>query len=570
MNLKADDPSEDVRAAATVVAAEPLASPPPGAVPLGGHGDGGDGDGDGGGRDDPGRSTRRRIDVGVVLVGVALLAGLALRLWPRSALWLDEAQTVAFSREPLTQIPSLLRTDGAPPLYYLLLHVWMAIFGTSTYAVRGMSIVCSLATIPVLALAARRYGGRAALWPCVVLLAVSPFAIRYGTEARMYALVILLVSLLLLAVPWAMDRPGLRRAAVVAVLAALVLYTHYWGLYLLGAGGAALLVCAWCWRATSRGRGALWVLGGLVGGFVLWLPWVPSFLYQAANTGTPWAPSPSPSDILNTVPELAGGTRMSGIVLAIVLVLAILLALFARPRDAWRTELDWRPNSPAWLLVIVLVLCPTLAVAGGMLSGSAFVPRYNSVIFPVLVLVAAIGVGRLGGRPAKAIVLGMACLAAIPLTVDEARTARTPATWIAERLEAQARPGDVVVFCPDQLGPAVSRVLSEKDVTGLQEGVFPDWRAPDRVDWVDYEERYEHGSPAAFATEADERAGGGSVWLVWSALYPPTESACSGLREALVARRPVEQRIVPDLPDDYLDHGALLRFPAQHARNLER
>jgi hypothetical protein len=120
------------------------------------------------------------------------------------------------------------------------------------------------------------------------------------------------------------------------------------------------------------------------------------------------------------------------------------------------------------------------------------------------------------------------------------------------------------------LGPAVSRALEAKQVSGLQTGVFPNWRSPDRVDWVDYEERYEDGSPASFAEEAVARAGSGSVWVVWSALYPPTQSACTGLREALVARRPVEQRIVADRPGDYLDHAALLRFPAERARFRER
>ena len=321
---------------------------------------------------------------------------------------------------------------------------------------------------------------------------------------------------------------------------------------------------------SASGLGARWLLAGLAGGFVLWLPWVPSFLFQAANTGTPWAPSASPADVLNTIPALAGGNRMSGIVLALVLVVLIPLALFARPLDAWRTELRWRPNWPVGLLVIVLLLSPTLAAVGGMVSGSAFVSRYSSVVFPVLVVVAAAGVANLGGRPAKAVVLGLTCVAALPTMIDEAHTARSPATWIAERLEAQAQPGDVVLYCPDQLGPAVSRMLEAADVEGLQEGVFPDWRAADRVDWVNYEERYEEGSPPAFAAEADRRAGSGSVWVVWSALYPPTESACTGLREALVARRPVEQRIVPDRPEEYLDHGALLRFPAEHARNRER
>jgi mannosyltransferase len=554
VNLEADEPAGDVRAGAVLATASRPIAPPVDKVAV-----------------EPEHPRRGgRLDVLTVLFGLAAVAGLLLRLWPRSALWLDEAQTVAFAREPLLRIPSLLRTDGAPPLYYLMLHLWMAAFGSSTFGVRLFSVLCSVALVPVLALAARRYGGRAAVVPCVVLVAMSPFAIRYGTEARMYSLLMLLVGLLLLAVPWAVDRPGPRRAAVVALLAGSLLYTHYWALYLLAAGGVALAAAAWRWRSTARGAGCRWVLAGLAGGVVLWLPWVPSFLYQAANTGTPWAPSPSPSDVLNALPALAGGDRMSGIVLAIVLLVALLMALFARPVDAWRTELQWRPNAPAWLLVIVVVLSPSLAAAGGMLSGSAFVPRYNSVVFPVLVLVAAIGIGNVGGRPAKAVILGLACMAALPMTIDDARTARTPATSIAHRLEAQAEPGDVVVFCPDQLGPAVSRILESDDVHSLQEGVFPDWSSPDRVDWVHYEDRYQDGSPSAFAAEADRRAGSGSVWVVWSALYPPTESACTGLREALTGRRPVEQRIVADLPDDYLDHGALLRFPAESARNRER
>jgi hypothetical protein len=261
---------------------------------------------------------------------------------------------------------------------------------------------------------------------------------------------------------------------------------------------------------------------------------------------------------------------MSGVVMAFLLSLLVCLALFARPVDAWRTELNWRPRSPTGLLVLVLILSPTLAAAGGMISGSAFVPRYNSVVFPVLILLAALGVANLGGRPAKVLVLGLVCVTALPLTIDEARTARTPATWIVDRLEAQAQPGDVVIFCPDQLGPAVSRVLASRPIVGLQDGVFPDWLSPDRVDWVDYEERYEEGSASGFAGEADARAGSGAVWLVWSALYPPTEAACTGLREAMTDLRPVEQRMVPDLPDDYLDHAALLRYPPERADFRER
>jgi hypothetical protein len=60
----------------------------------------------------------------VAVVGSLVLA-VWLRFWTPSALWLDEALTVDIARAPLHQIPQLLRHDGAPPLYYYLLHFWM-------------------------------------------------------------------------------------------------------------------------------------------------------------------------------------------------------------------------------------------------------------------------------------------------------------------------------------------------------------------------------------------------------------------------------------------------------------
>src|SRR4051794_24532577 len=126
-----------------------------------------------------------------VLVGtvVAVAAGVALRAWSSSDLWLDEALSVNIARLPLGDMVDALRRDGHPPLYYLLLHAWSAAFGHGDEAVRSLSGVCSVATLPLLWLAARRYAGRDAALAALVLLATNPFAIRYATEARMYALV---------------------------------------------------------------------------------------------------------------------------------------------------------------------------------------------------------------------------------------------------------------------------------------------------------------------------------------------------------------------------------------------
>jgi len=129
----------------------------------------------------PALSGRTRIVVGVG-VGLVIAAGLILRFWTRSGLWLDEALTVDIARLPLHEIPNALKHDGAPPLYYYLLHFWIVLFGQSNVAVRSLSGVIAVVTLPVAWLCGKRFGGRVVAWTLLVLLASAPFAVYYATE----------------------------------------------------------------------------------------------------------------------------------------------------------------------------------------------------------------------------------------------------------------------------------------------------------------------------------------------------------------------------------------------------
>lgn len=129
---------------------------------------------------------------------------------------------------PARVVRAVLLSDTSPPLYYLLLYVWTLVFGTSDIALRLFSTVCSLACLPVLADLARRSAGRAAVIPTCVLFALSPLAIYYSTEGRMYSLLWLCV----LATTWATlalyDRGGGIRVYALWVAASVSGFlTHY-------------------------------------------------------------------------------------------------------------------------------------------------------------------------------------------------------------------------------------------------------------------------------------------------------------------------------------------------------
>ena len=116
--------------------------------------------------------------------------------------------------------------------------------------------------------AARRRGGPILAWLTVALVAVAPFALRYATETRMYALVMLLVfaGYILLDDIVRRGRVGWLRVIGLTLVTAALLYTHYWALWLVATVGAVLV-----WRAVRAGdddvrRGARWALGATAAG----------------------------------------------------------------------------------------------------------------------------------------------------------------------------------------------------------------------------------------------------------------------------------------------------------------
>ena len=136
-----------------------------------------------------------------------------------------------------------LRNDGHPSLFYLLLGGWMDLFGDSDAAVRSMSGLASLATVGVLWRIGRRRSTDLGI--AAALLGLSaPYLLRYGTEARMYALLALFVALAWLAVERALDDPTIGRLAAVAGATALLVHTHYWTFWLIGATLLLLKPCS--------------------------------------------------------------------------------------------------------------------------------------------------------------------------------------------------------------------------------------------------------------------------------------------------------------------------------------
>jgi mannosyltransferase len=376
----------------------------------------------------------------LVLAGL-LLASLYLRTKSLGAsLWMDEGLSIGIASQPLLDIPHVLRMDGSPPLYYMLLSVWMDVFGDGPRATQGLSMAIALFSIPGGLWAGWSLFGRRAGLICAALCAVNPFLTAYAQETRMYSLMLVL-SLLTTAAflhVFAFRHRGYLPAF--AILLALSLYTHNWAGFAAVGAVVALVPCLY----VSEDRRAFLrdaLIGFGVAG-LLYAPWIPTLLHQVRHTGAPWLNPPNfgaPVQISKSL--LGGGTPTVALLLAGGT--GIVAVLQRKIDDKERTA-----------VIAALLLCLSTLVVAWVVSqvSPAWTTRYLGIILGQLILIGAFGLSRAGrlGLVALVIILG---IWAIPRTYG--LTNKSNAADLRIATVPLLKQGDLVISMQPEQGPLI-------------------------------------------------------------------------------------------------------------------
>jgi hypothetical protein len=444
-------------------------------------------------------------------IGVGLLLLLAISLFLRTRyingqLWDDEGLTIGISSHPLSAIPGVLRHDGSPPLYYLLLHVWMQLFGSSEAETHAMSLLFSMLAIPAGMWAGWSLFGRRAGLMAAVLFGFSSFLTSYGQETRMYSLMGLLGIFGAAAFVHAFVYRRRGYLIMLAVSLALMLYTHAWGLFF-GAGMLIALVPVWYLSSDRRGiiRDALLTIGGA---FVLFLPWLPNFLYQATHTGAPWDSAPRFGAPVQLSRDLLGGDRVTGV---LVLGAAIGLAsLFTRQYRRTREG----------IAMYALLALPAATLALAWIASQvtpAWVSRYFAPILGAILLLAALGLARAGVAGPVALILSCLFLVNVASYTPKYKSdVRDVGAEVAPLLHR----GDLVISAqPDQ----IAVIWYYMPPVGLRwASTIGPVADPRYMNWVDALKRLQHANPKqVFTRLIDSLTPGQQVLFV----RPLTEGA---------------------------------------------
>jgi mannosyltransferase len=443
------------------------------------------------------RAPERPWEIAACLLALLAVSAIVRTRAMSAPLWADEGIAQGIASHSLGGVLDVLRLDGSPPLYYLLLHAWMRVFGDSETALHALSLTFALACVPAALWAGSAIFGRATGLVAAALAAANPYLSSYAHETRMYTLLSLLGIVAAAAFVKAFVHRDRRAVPVFGLTLALMAYTHNWALFFAAAAAATVGLLAR--RAADRRalvRDAALAFGAAA---VLYLPWVPTLVSQALHTGAPWAVAPTVAAPLDLARGLLGGVGP-----AIALLAAAGSGLGALAREPERR----RPRSA---LALAALAAGTLALAwtASQISPS-WSSRYFATLLGPLLLVAAAGVARGGAIGLGLLVLVIALW--LPVPSPSTLTNKSNADVIASAMGPRLRPGDHVLSLQPEQVPLLRYYLP----AGLR---YADPRGPvadPRVmDWRDALDDLRRADPARTAAALLERVpGGGQVLYV--------------------------------------------------------
>jgi mannosyltransferase len=423
---------------------------------------------------------------------IAVPVGLALLVWFSYSLrngdlnvgyWVDEGLSVGIADRPLTDIPGILRQDGSPPLYYCLLHIWMALTSSDEKATHTLSLLFALASIPVAFWGAGLVFGRRTAWIAAVLFALNPYISQYGQETRMYSLVVLLslvATSLFLRAYTVDERPARRWPVLFGIALAASLYTHNWALFL----GASMFL-AWLallFLAPAADRRPRLIDGALGFGTtaLLFLPWLPTLLFQAAHTGAPWSRKPDYEQI-----TMEATHRLLGHTAWLVLVVAAGGGVVALVKAGSGRQLS--AGGRAVLAVGFVAVATVLLAWTASQFSPAWAMRYLAVAVPPFLLLAAAGLAAARG-------LGLLGLLIVAMLwgYDVWPTSKSNVRAVSNAIAPSLSPGDVVVSTQPEQVPVLHHYLPD----GLRYATLTGYVKDVGVtDWRDGVERLRASSP---------------------------------------------------------------------------
>ncbi len=318
------------------------------------------------------------ILISIVMIGIAFRS---FQLTGRS-MWFDEAFSWRLIQFPFSEMIARDAADVHPPLYYIVLQGWAYVFGSSLFAIRSFSVAsAAVSLVGAYLFAAYAFRSKRAGIYAATVLALSPWAISYGWEARMYPLGMVFAVFSSFALLHGLREKSFWWFGAYGVLAAALAYTHYFGFFTIASHALfvlAVLVKSTRWRIGELMHAKIFWASILAACFalLLYVPWIPTFLEQRAQVqASYWVPPLSITSVPDTFYQLF--VPSTGLVPHHGYILIVSLFPLAGTLLLWAYSIvRFKKSDGVWFTVVLAVIPMLFAIVISLGGRSLYNDRF--------------------------------------------------------------------------------------------------------------------------------------------------------------------------------------------------
>lgn len=390
-----------------------------------------------------------------IFLFLIIVLGLCLRLYNITyrGIWLDEGISIKWGSMDILSMIINTAIDVHPPLYYIILHYWMAIFGHSEFAVRMLSTTAGVLTIAAAYKLAKYLFDEKTALISAFIVSISALHIRYAQETRGYTIVALL-SVLSIYYFLKLIYSEEKKSYPYLLSSVSLVYTHSYGLIIVFT--EAVIYYLYYFLKIPFANCPQNVNRNIFRVALSYIPWVPVMIFQLFKVQTGfafWIKKPDAKILLMTFLQHSGSmfNKFTFITLTIFIALTLLAVVSSLKNKTCEPGSSGNSGNTV-LLLLFCFLFPIILLFIVSQKASSVYDIKSTIAFSVpFFIVISFGINRILNKYVRIItILLITVLSAASLNTLYYSIRETKEEWreACNYLKCKSRPNEVIIVDP--------------------------------------------------------------------------------------------------------------------------
>lgn len=400
------------------------------------------------------------IDNKLIVLLVILSIGLFLRIYDlgSESIWLDERVSVSVASLNLSDIFFLVGGEISPPLYNIILHWWINLFGDSEFSIRLPSVIFGFLSIFMIYKIGNQLFDKDVGLLSSLLLGLSVFHIRYSQEARTYSLSALLTLLSIYFFIRLLEEKSHKILIGYTLASILLMYSHIYGLFIIISQNIYLIVLFFLSKELFRLNIKRWILTQFLL-IILFIPWIKILIALTFGVvkGGLWIPTPS----LLSIVKSFGAYSSRSILLSLLFLFLLTFSLIKYEGTGSNTDrrnifksiksyyrrirlLNINETLLLWVWLLTPIILPFTI---SLFSTPIYTTKYTIVASPAFFLLIAKGISNINHKYLKVIVISIIIVLSL-VYIQRYYTKIDKEQWrdVANYVDTNAKNDDLLLF----------------------------------------------------------------------------------------------------------------------------